>query len=263
MPKMVTYRVDGYDGGLNELPEPSAEGTLQLSDTRWSLTFPDHEVGVSGGLLRSEFDIEAVDRRRSVLRLRTDGGAGTCSMIVLAPAKKVEKIVALRLAELTRLCQDTDGAARGQWWRDSQAFSELGPLHTVSIGGVRYEGGWWRDDRVRPTRRRAVLDFTPEGLVLRKWRRKLFLPWALVDSLEILAGPTKGPELDGDGDDRPGDSEAGDVPPTTMVVRSPSGRTARFTTALMTPDTIRHRLAPILERLGSASLDWPGTAPTT
>ena len=67
MPKMVTYRLDGYDGGLDEQPEPSAEGLLQLSGTHWSLTFPDHEVGVCGGLLRSEFAVEAVDRRRSVL----------------------------------------------------------------------------------------------------------------------------------------------------------------------------------------------------
>src|SRR5450631_2041319 len=60
MPKIVTFRLDGYDGGFDQQPEPSAEGILQLSDTRWSLTFADHEIGISGGLLRSEFAVDAV-----------------------------------------------------------------------------------------------------------------------------------------------------------------------------------------------------------
>ena len=248
MPKMVTFRFDGYDGGLVQQPEPSAEGLLQLSDTRWILIFADHEVGVGGGLLRSEFVVEAIGRRRCVLRLNADGGAGSCSMILLAPAAKVEKVVALRMAKLARICESTDGVANGQWWRDSRAFAEFGQLCTTSISGVRYEGGWWRDERVRPTRRRAVLDFTPEGLVLRQWRRMLTLPWALVDSLEIIDGPAsvRARHEDHDTTERQGsDTRLG----ATIVVRSPSGRTARFSTAIMTPEAVRLRLHPIIQRL--------------
>lgn len=243
MPKMATYRLDRYDGGLSQQPEPSDEGMLRLSDTHWILTFTDQDVGVSGGLLRSELSVEAVDRRRSVLRL-TSEGSGSCSMVLLAPAQKVKEVVTLRMANLARTCNAVDGVADGQWWRDSRVFSELGPLHTTSIGSVRYEGGWWKDDRVRRNRRPAVLDFNAEGIVLRKWRRKLSLPWALVDSLEIVEGEAL-PDAEIDETLALQYSSAD----TTLIVRSPSGRMARFSTAVIPPDQVRLRLAPILNRL--------------
>ena len=258
MPKMATYRLDRYDGGLSQQPEPSDEGMLRLSDTHWILTFTDQDVGVSGGLLRSELSVEAVDRRRSVLRL-TSEGSGSCSMVLLAPAQKVKEVVTLRMANLARTCNAVDGVADGQWWRDSRVFAELGPLHATSIGGVRYEGGWWKDDRVRPNRRRAVLDFGPEGVVLRKWRRKLALPWALVDSLEIIDGPSTNSSR-ANIDDTLEPKLAGSGQGTTIIVRSPSGRTARFSTPTMTPDSIRIRLSPITERLEDVGGHPPSAA---
>jgi hypothetical protein len=261
MPKMVTFRLDGYDGGLDQQAEPVADGLLQLTDTHWGLTFPEKEVGVSGGLLRSDFAVEAIDRRKSLLRLTTDDG-GTCSMVVLARAGRVEKVVALRMAGLARICETVEGVSSGQWWRDPQVFAELGQLRTTSIGGVRYEGGWWRNERVRPTHRRAVLDFAPDGLLLRRWRKKLFLPWALIDNLEIIDGPP-GVAARHVVDAPPVPRESGDRPGATIIVRSPSGRVARFSTAIMTPDSVRLRLAPIIQRLEETAAQRPRTTSAT
>jgi len=248
MPKMVTFQLDAYDGGLDQQPEPSPEGRLQLTTTHWILTFPDHDVGISAGLLRTQMDVEPVSKRSCLVRLSTDDGRSSCTMIVLAPAAKVERAVGQRMADLARACEAVDGAADGQWWLDSRVFDAIGPLRTTSVSGVRYEGGWERDEPKRPSRWPAVLDFGPEGLVLRKWRRKLTIPWEMVHELEVVDGSGAATTQGDDESTHVRGARGG----TRIIVRSPSGRSAVFTSSIMATEAVRQQLQPFLEQIAAA-----------
>jgi hypothetical protein len=262
MSTACTYQLLGYDGGLTLDPNPADSGEFQLTDTHWRLLLTDRRDGLQCGLLQSSISVEGIDRRRSLVRLEVAGSGGSAGILLVAGRPEVLKgDLGHHMAALDRAERSLAAAEQGEWWMDSRVFEQLGTTRRVSIAAVRFDERGWHE---QPRRRRwltSVLDFGPEGIVLRGWRTRLKIPWADVASIEVTAatpvapahrrGRSKQPEAPRTAaahDDQTFGPDGG----TRVTVRSSSGQRAVFTTAGVSSEDATCLLAPLLVHLSTS-----------
>ncbi len=245
MTKPTVYRIQLHDGSLPGQPLPPERGLFELRDAEWRLHFRHLDPAVTCGLLRSDVEVRAIDRRRCLITLSgRDTPEFTLHLVVRARARRVRADIEHRRNRLGRERELLDAVRDGRWWRDDRIFDRFGPLKTVSITGARYLGGLARTVRVKPTRVGQVMDFGPQGISLRGWRTHLAIAWDQVAMVVVgeVAAPsetaTKSPQTE---------------PATPLItVRLYDGSAARFAVSGSTEDELRVLLDPILENLPAA-----------
>lgn len=164
MTKPTVYRIQLHDGSLPGQPLPPERGLFELRDAEWRLHFRHLDPAVTCGLLRSDVEVRAIDRRRCLITLSgRDTPEFTLHLVVRARARRVRADIEHRRNRLGRERELLDAVRDGRWWRDDRIFDRFGPLKTVSITGARYLGGLARTVRVKPTRGRSGDGFRPAG----------------------------------------------------------------------------------------------------
>ena len=246
MTKPTLYRIQLHDGSPAGHVLPPERGLFELCDAEWRLHFRHLEPAIACGLLRSDFEIHALGRRRCLVTISGgDDHDFTVHLALRARADRVRADLERRRARLDRSRELLEAVERGEWWRDDRVFERFGSMGTISIVDVRYLGGLSRTTRVKSTRMAQVMDLGPRGISLRGWRRHLTIPWDRVASFEVR-------ETEEASESRvdPVSDEQG----TTVIdVHLHDGSEARFATRSSTARDLRSRLAPLAERLEAAS----------
>ncbi|HXW34068.1 MAG TPA: hypothetical protein VEJ87_05770 [Acidimicrobiales bacterium] len=245
-----TYDISsmGITGRVSPAIAVGRDGAFQLTDSTWRVLSRDAESGLSCGLLASRLSVEPVDRRSCRVAIEGLGGLElSCSIVLMAPARRVKLDLEERLVSLERSRQVALAIVAGEWWRSRQVFDDLDWSRRRSIAGVRYRSGWWGTGKLKPSMLAKVLDFGPNGVVLRGLRVRFLIPWDAIRSIGVA----------------PGDAWAYGAPVTrhairvgsTIVLRSSAGQDAVFFTPLLLPSEVQAILEPFVASLEASDLD--------
>jgi hypothetical protein len=251
MTKDSTYqvaRLEVSDPSLRSVAVGS-EGVFQLTDVNWRLMFRDPKRGLSCGLLRSQLQVEPMDRRTCRVSISDDSSEGFNGSVILnAPAERVQFDLHRRLVSLGHSGEVIAAVGKGEWWRYAQIFDRFNWSHRCSIAGVRYRAGWWGTGKIKPSMLAKVLDFGPRGVALRGWWTQFVIPWDAIASITVSAG---------DGWSLANGAEAAHRRRigTSVLVRSQAGQDAVFFTPLLSPSEVGDLLAPLTTQLETAELD--------
>lgn len=240
------YDIRGYDGGFPPRRRPAGRGVLELTEVAWRLIFRGSRAGVSGGLLRSEFDLDAPEGdgageagwRRVTIRGRGQLQFRGSFFVAASDADRLRADVERRTAELARTSDAVAAMARGEWWRDPVVFDGWGWARAVSIAGVRVRAGipgrrrWWT----------SVVDFTPEGVSVRGLRSGFTVPWPDVATVAVAG-------------------ETGRRTPGALTVALRSGERIELATTLHDGDQLAEALAPVTAQLARAAATAGSPAP--
>jgi hypothetical protein len=202
-----------------------ALGFLVLADARWQL----HLIGSGSTLVWGPLGPTVHIRRRrlwssEVALQSVNGRYRAVFRLPFTSARRLQRLVARRRAVAEQSLDRRNRIRSGEWWHDHSVFAGTGLARAISIADVVYLGGWSGPVRRYKSARRRVLDLTPDGIVMRGFRRNLHVPWSDVVGLDVL------PATEG---------------ATTIRVRVTSGEEARFGTAAFSPDELARILRPV------------------